>query len=218
MRVPTTDLKLPPYFKFPERKWQVSRFAAGAIKVLSPPHRNVVQAGGCAGFWPLALSYVFEHVYTFEPDPTNFECLQHNIQGVPNITAFHGALSDAQRLVGLTRPRLGAESWRVGDKPLCEEKLGAGLWQIDGTGDIQAVVLDEHLKDVPVDALVLDIEGHELSALRGAEQTIMKYRPLVWLEFKYNPVELQTWMSEHDYALPRPGFGNDWYWLPRERQ
>ena len=207
-----TSLKLPPYFKFPERKWETSRFAAGAIKVLSPPHRNVVQAGGCAGFWPVSLSCMFERVYTFEPDPTNFECLLHNIQDVPNISAYNMVLSDTQRMVGLTRPRLGAESWRVG-----EEKLGAGLWQVDGPGDIQAVKLDDFLTDVPVDALVLDVEEHELNVLRGAEQTIMMYRPLVWMEFKYNRVKLQMWMAEHDYALPRPGFGNDWYWLPQER-
>jgi FkbM family methyltransferase len=212
-RIPMDELKLPPYFRFPDRKWGVAMYAAGALRVLAPPNRTVVQAGGCAGFWPLSLSYMFDHVYTFEPDSANFECLRHNIQYRPNITAFHGALSDTQRLIGLTRPRLGAESWRVD-----EEKLGAGLWKVEGVGDIQAVTLDTHLIDVPVDALVLDIEGHEPQALRGAERTIMKYRPLIWMEFKYNQAELQTWMSEHDYGLPRPGLGNDGYWLPMERQ
>ena len=36
-----------------------------------------IQAGGNVGVWPKKLSTIFDVVYTFEPDPENFNCLAH---------------------------------------------------------------------------------------------------------------------------------------------
>ena len=89
-----SEMQWPPYFKVPGAKAHLALFGAGIIASLSDPRRrNVIQAGGCAGLWPLALSSLFDHVYTFEAGPTNFTCLQYNIRGVSNITAYDYALA-----------------------------------------------------------------------------------------------------------------------------
>ena len=179
------DLRLPPDFTFAPHKIATAKIAAGIIATLSgmERRRNVVQAGGCSGMWPLALSKHFGHVYTFEAEPTNFKCLHANIEGVENISAFDCALSDTRQLVGLSRP-----------------KPRAGLWRVDGPGEILAVTLDDFLGDIEVDALGLDVEGSELSVLRGAERMITKHRPLLWLEMTTNVPAVDAWLVEHGYS------------------
>lgn len=182
----------PPDFTYPWKKCWVAHNAAETIAKLSLKRRVVVQAGGCAGLWPVKLAEHFEQVYTFEPDPTNFKYLQANIADSPNISAFDCALSDTRKLVGLTRP-----------------KPKAGLWQIDGEGEVQAVTLDDFLGDVVVDAIVLDVEGHEVQAWRGAERLIAKHRPLLWFEFLHNGPEIEAFLAEHDYIFPAKGLDRD---------
>ena len=93
----------------PPSRRTIAGLAADIIASLCGTRRGaVVQAGGCAGLWPLALARRFGHVYTFEPAPGNFACLRQNTAGVGNISAYDYALSDARRLVGLTRPKPGA--------------------------------------------------------------------------------------------------------------
>lgn len=186
----------PPHFKMIENKAATAQLSAAVIACASGSRRhNVVQAGGCSGLWPLALARHFDHVYTFEPDLTNFKCLQHNIAGMENIQAFDFALSDTRRCVGLTRP-----------------KLGAGLWRVDGPGDIQAVTLDDFLGDVSVDAIVLDVEGSELDVWRGAERLIHEHRPLLWFEMrKDNAAQVEEWLQAHHYGPPVRSSRMDFY-------
>lgn len=47
---------------------------------------------------------------------------------------------------------------------------------------VKAVTLDS-LELPRLDFLKLDVEAHELHALRGAMGTIMKFRPVMWIEF-----------------------------------
>ena len=190
----------PPDFKNWAGKSAVAEAAADRIVSLCPHTRVVVQAGGCSGLWPITLAQHFEHVYTFEPAVTNFDCLQQNIAGISNISAFNHALSDTRRLVGLTRT-----------------KVRAGMWQVNGPGDILAVTLDDFLGDIAVDALVLDVEGSELAAWRGAERLIATCRPVLWYEFNRNEGALESWLAEHEYTRPQAGIGRDRFSVPKER-
>lgn len=184
----------PPDFTYPEEKAATARLTAQTIAALVPERRAVVQAGGCSGLWPLALSEVFRTVYTCEPDPVNFQCLQANVAEHENITALNIALGDAIRRVGLTRP-----------------KAGAGLWRVEGEGDIPMVPLDLMFRFAPIDAIVLDVEGSEVHALKGAEQLIATHRPLLWFEFLHNTEALTSLLEAYGYRPPLSGVGGDCY-------
>jgi len=149
--------------------------------------------------WPLALAHYFDRVYTFEPEPTNYQYLQSNIAATPSIMAFPYAVGDRRASVGLTRP-----------------KPHAGLWRVDGDGDIPLVPLDLVIGDV-VDALVLDVEGSEVPALRGAEHLITTYRPLLWFECLHHTEDIAAFLTAHGYVLPRPGVGADAYSVHESR-
>ena len=187
------DFLWPSDFTNSAGKVLVAEAAVNRIVGLCPVRRRAaVQAGGCSGLWPLTLAQHFSHVYTFEPSQTNFKCLQQNIAGHSNVSASDCALSDERRLVGLTRT-----------------KPRAGMWEVNGEGDIQAVTLDDFLGDIEVDALVLDVEGSELAAWRGAERMIIKHHPVLWFEFNRNVDALKAWLADHGYTQPQVGIGRD---------
>jgi FkbM family methyltransferase len=179
---------------FPKEKTVTAHVAAKAIADLAPARRTVVQAGGCSGLWPLALAHYFEKVYTFEPEPVNFKCLQVNVSDARNISAFGYALGETRKSVGMTRP-----------------KAGAGLWRVDGDGDVDMVPLDGFLGDVLVDAIVLDVEGHEVQAMKGAERLIAAHRPLLWFEYTNNTEAIEEFVMARGYTLPVRGIGGDCY-------
>ncbi len=113
--------------------------------------RVCVQAGGHAGLWPRKLAGRFDHVLTFESEPALFACLQHNTKDCANITAHNRALGDDCCMVNM-RPHPSAGSWRVSE---------------DGTVPVVQITIDS-LRLPICDALFLDIEGHEVPALKGA--------------------------------------------------
>lgn len=126
--------------------------------------RICVQAGGHSGLYPKHLSELFEAVYTFEPDHLNAASLAVNTLGVSNIYKFQAALGEETAFVDLNR-----------------SAGGSGSNHVEGAGHIPMLTID--LLDLPVcDLIYLDIEGYELPALRGAKETIAKYRPVIALE------------------------------------
>ena len=63
--------------------------------------KNVaIQAGGNCGIWARELAPIFDTVYTFEPDPTNFACLVHNAPR-KNVIKFQACLGLDHVLVDL---------------------------------------------------------------------------------------------------------------------
>lgn len=129
------------------------------------PHRMVaVQAGGNWGQWAIYLSKLFDKVYTFEPEPTNFKCLQLNTAKYGNIVATEAALGDEEKLVSFNMP-------------------GSSLsgYVVEEPGQIAMTTIDR--LDLPtLDFLCLDVEGFEYPALMGAAYSILHHKPMIQLE------------------------------------
>lgn len=127
-----------------------------------------VQAGGNAGMWPAAMAKKFDTVYTFEPDPINFQCLGRNVDAL-NVIKMQAALGRLFDLVEtFTPPR---------------EFSNAGAIQVRAGGAIPIIALDAlPLRDCAL--LQLDIEGHELAALQGAARILDSFAPVVVTEEK----------------------------------
>lgn len=175
-------------------KAEVAFVAAAVIAKLVTEHRTVVQAGGCSGLWPLALSTHFEQVITFEPHPDNFACLSANTEARSNVMAVNAAVGNRECTVGLSRT-----------------KAQAGLWRVDGEGDIPMLRIDDIVGEVPVDALVLDVEGSELQAMQGAARTIERDHPLIWFECAEHHDEILALLQSYGYVTPRSGIYLDYY-------
>ena len=125
-----------------------------------------VQAGGNCGLYPRLLSEHFKRVYTFEPDHLNFFCLTHNCQK-ENIFKFQMALGAEHGLVDLD----------------IYSMKNVGLHQVvrGKQGCIPMITLDSLNLDA-CDLLQLDVEGFEIDALRGSQNTLKKYKPVIAVE------------------------------------
>jgi FkbM family methyltransferase len=106
----------------------------------------------------------FNHIYAFEPDPTNFAKLQETVSLLPKrdlITVRQAAVGATSGVVTFSAE--GSESSRV----------GKGEMQVD------CVVLDEVLGRAQPTYIKMDIEGSELDALTGARELIQHHPPVL---------------------------------------
>lgn len=141
--------------------------------------RTCVQAGGAFGMYPLRLADHFEHVFTFEPMPDNIECLHANLDDKWNVSPIQEALWHER-----------AKLFMDYSKPV-KNSYGAHHVNPDrGSIEIQGVPLDDHDFE-EVDLLWLDVEGAELMALKGAESTLKRNRPVIVLE-DHSLVQMKT--------------------------
>lgn len=160
------------------------------LKILPPKadKRTCVQAGGHIGLWPLRLAPRFKKVLTFEPDPLAYEALLLNTQREPKIVAVQSALGEHHGVQPFSY-----YSGRTAVGTMSEVKQEGDL-----TADVLVYPLDDSYEDVA--AIVLDIEGYEPWALRGARETIARCRPLIMCEMlKKSADEITSTLAEMGY-------------------
>jgi len=140
----------------------------------------IVQAGGNAGFYVKRYSQLFNTVYTFEPDPLNFLCLNLNVMS-PNVYKFQAFLGDEHKCQKLnnTYATLGH---------------GGSHVDIDSIGNIPTLRIDDlNLKECNL--IHLDIEGYEKFALLGAIETLKRCKPVVCIE------DYEQWKQRYNTSL-----------------
>jgi len=155
-----------------ENSWKYQNEFGDLANKLLPYVKNkniMIQAGGNCGY--LLNSFVdhFNIIYTFEPDPVNFYCLNQNISS-PNVIKLQSCIGETANTVNvqqLIRP----------DRP-----NDTGGVHINGDGYMPTIILD-NLNLPGCDLIQLDVEGFELKALNGAIETIKKYKPILCIEF-----------------------------------
>lgn len=130
----------------------------------------IVQAGGNVGVYALALADHFKRVVTVEPDPENYSCL------VKNLTA-----RDSLNRVDARKAAFGETAGTC--RMVAVEADNCGAHRIDHGGSIPLITIDS-LSLTKCDALWLDLEGSELSALKGAVGTIEAFSPVITIEDK----------------------------------
>lgn len=131
----------------------------------------IVQAGANVGCYPLALTDHFNAVFTFEPDPVNWDCLTRNLKArdsLHRVVAHHAGLGAEP---GVCTPRE-------------VHKHNCAAHRVDfGTGDVPVMTIDG-LGLEKCDAIWADCEGAELYALQGAKETIARFSPTICVEDK----------------------------------
>lgn len=167
-----------------------------------------VQAGGHVGIWASLLAKRFALVETFEPDDVNWECLKKNTKLLIGVTAHKEALGE----------REGGGRWyrslsNTGKHRL--DPLAKGVKR----GEVEITSIDWQAP-VACDLICLDIEGYELAALRGAENTVACFRPVILTEDLPHapwyglPLDgVQTWMRRHGYREAQR-IDDDVIWVP----
>lgn len=128
-------------------------------------------------------------VYAFEPNPPAFECLEYNMAKYPNVLCLNMGASDKPHKIAIAQ----------------NDNVGASH-AIDGD-DVSCITIDS-LSLSSCHFIKMDCEGMELRALKGAEKTIAKFRPVMLLEINRGALERQgtsadevfAWLNDHGYT------------------
>jgi FkbM family methyltransferase len=161
------------------------------ISSLVPNKGIMIQAGGNVGYFTKMYADIFQYVYTFEPIPALFHCLNRNIQK-DNVFKFQACLGDAHGCVSLGR--------KVGNN--------AGSANVVGPGMTPTIRIDD-LALPGCDLIQLDLEGYELLALKGGLDTINKYKPIIVIELSWStrygitPEMIDAWFNSIGYKRTR---------------
>lgn len=132
------------------------------------------------------------HLICFEPSEDARMVLSVNL-------ALNG-VADRARIVPF------AVSDRAGDAVLARDTngaLGTARLKADGAGEaVRTMRIDDAAFDAPVSFVKIDVEGHELEALRGAEGLIGRDRPDMLVEVDdRNRVAVDAWLAANDYRV-----------------
>jgi FkbM family methyltransferase len=139
-------------------------------------------------------------IHSFEAMPTIFEELERNVALIrarfPNVQihTHAAAVSSEAGTLRMEMPH-GFDTNR-------------GLAKVGDAGDIEvpAVKLDDVFDDdTKFGVMKLDVEGHELAVLRGAEKMFAakRVRDCVFEEHRAFPTDVTTWFEEHGYTVFR---------------
>jgi FkbM family methyltransferase len=136
----------------------------------------VIQAGGCMGMYPRFYCNYFKQIYTFEPNPDNFEILSMNLTN--QIEARQCALGiGVEGSVGVSlRGTQNGDYMNFGACSILDEKNRNIL-----EGDIPVISIDSLNVD-KCDLIHLDVEQYEPYVIEGAMETINKFKPVIVLE------------------------------------
>lgn len=157
------------------RKTKNIEVEIGLLSAIVDPTREAIDVGANIGHYAEQLAILTPHVYAFEPHPRLARLLStfpHN-----KVTVRQVALSDVSgKFVYLKVPEF-------------EGVEGEGLASIDDHQSfevfrkirVQTATLDE-LADRNIGFVKIDVEGHELNVLAGAERLIAKQRPTFLVE------------------------------------
>lgn len=163
-----------------------------------------------------AVDGEFEAAIGFEPDPQNFASLQ----------AWAGDQTDAVRAKIEVAPYAIADV--AGTLRFAADGTEASSVREGGEIEVQATTLDRYFGERRVTYLKMDIEGAELSALRGAARLIARERPVLAVCIYHQqshiweiPAQINAMVEDYDFFL-RPHLLEGWdtvcYAIPRERR
>lgn len=130
-------------------------------------------------------------VFAFEPDSENIINCKNTINslGLTNIEFYQAGLSDKNGEAIFDS--MGTSSSKISNS---------------GCAKIKLVTIDDTIKDVPVSFIKMDIEGSELSALRGSKNTIIKNKPLCAISVYHRPADVIVIMEYLKFLVPEYKF------------
>jgi len=168
--------------------WQGDHLDAALMHVRQ--FRTAVDGGAHIGSWTIEMLKRFKRVFAFEPSPETYLCLNKNLPESALHTAIPLRVALGERPGWATMAEDGKYSngGNTGGRYLSGQPD-------DMHGDVQVQVLDDFAIE-DLDFLKLDVEGYELYALRGAEQTIRRCHPVVMIEVKHRIAARQGLRAE----------------------
>jgi FkbM family methyltransferase len=179
------------------------------ISSLVQPNDVIVDVGANFGFHTLIAANAVGtsgRVYAFEPLPQAFKQLNDNLalNAIRHVITENVALGDHEAVENI---------YTFSDEPDTHASMHSSVGVVNEAFKCQVTTLDkyaaENLGEHRISLIKLDVEGYELSVLKGAKNILDNMRPNIIVEF--NPKTLQAagasqeelmgYLIEHRYTL-----------------
>jgi FkbM family methyltransferase len=140
--------------------------------------------GANVGVYSLNFSKKAKKVYSFEATEKTYNHLLETIS-MNKIKNIHHNFNAVHSESGID-----IEIWQ-GERVLGSDNDGNnGMFNTDGKGSVmvntvKSVAIDDFVRDnniEQIDIMKIDIEGNELNALKGAKESILRFRPIILCE------------------------------------
>jgi len=144
------------------------------IKKYLDKNKIAIDLGSHWGSMSAFYSKHSNHVMSFEMDPDNYSCLEHNMKDYNNITLYNVALSDKEKYYTINNVETN-----VGMNYLTTSKKKTPFKT--KTLDIYNFPFIGYIK--------IDVELEEMNVLKGALNTIERWKPVLDIEINDNLIE-----------------------------
>ena len=144
--------------------------------------RSIVIECGChIGTHTIKIASLCDKIYGFEPMPDTFEVLNKNIQlnYINNAIIYKKGVAD--------KPGLTKYSWipetNPGGSGLDDNPMGKPEWINTTTKNIEVELTTiDSLNLDKLDFMKIDVEGYETLVIKGAINTIQRFKPVIVME------------------------------------
>jgi FkbM family methyltransferase len=172
-------------------------------KVLQPGD-IVIDAGANIGALTIPLSRIVGptgKVYAFEPQLAYFDLLngRETYLQLYNVATIRGDLEAAE----VHFKALGSRVDTITMRCVETDKIHAPGWESTGSEYQVSQITVDSLELKRCDLIKIDVDGQELNILKGAEETIGRCRPFLYVE-NDKPEQypdLIPWIHSHDYRI-----------------
>lgn len=186
-------------------------FERSGVRIQPEPGDKVIDAGACLGDTAVAFSARVGsagRVFSFDPLPTHVTASTHNLE--QNEFGDRAAVIPVA-LSNMTRNAVPATHQNAGVAP--------GFSIIGQETQFPIITIDDFVaaeKPGRIDFIKMDIEGSELAALQGAENTLIRDRPKLAISLYHRPDDFITIPQYLSLVLPDYSFHLEHYTIHNE--
>jgi FkbM family methyltransferase len=139
-----------------------------------------IDVGANIGLYCIAFAKSFRRALAIEANPQTFAVLQANmaLRDLDNVSCLCVAASDEARETNIYVPENGNLGWATLDSAHHSLPQKARPVTCQPLDDLIAA----HGDGLPAALIKIDVEGHELAVLRGAQETLRRDQPIVLFE------------------------------------
>jgi FkbM family methyltransferase len=206
--------------------WEIA-FTREFGKTLQNKNFIVFDIGASIGEWSaLAATLVGSHnVHVFEPDKPSWRHIR-KLFSLNNLSPPKGIF---EGFIANSDCNLDQEIWKKissGEFPFIVHNP-ASFQSIKNPKEIPIVKLDTYCSKMSVipDIIKIDVEGAEGEVLRGGEEVLNKFHPLIFLslhpwaleDFGDSKPSLLNWLENQDYTCQLLGVDHEEHWLCKKK-
>ena len=141
-----------------------------------------LDVGAHVGIWSRRLAEKFKTVVAFEPVPKHIECWHANVANdFSNVDVEDVALSNVEGTAMMKVPNVTNTGMASLVHEVKDRRWVQSGWEDFPEIEVKTRTLDSYEFD-QLDFMKIDVEWFELRVLQGAEQTIRKHKPVMYIE------------------------------------